>query len=523
MGESREKNILEMNHITKTFPGVRALSDVCLEVRYGEVHAVCGENGAGKSTLIKILSGIYPRGSFDGELIVEGVKKQFSNVRDSEDAGIATIYQEIELIQELSVAENIFLGRQPNKYCVIDWMKVRAEAQKALEEVGIDIDAMTKVRELGVGQQQLVEIAKALQQNARVLVLDEPTASLSEGEVDILFRIVRRLRKRNVACIYISHRLDEVFELADRVSVLRDGQYIGTKDVSCITKDELIQMMVGRELKTLFPKEVFQKGSPGFEVRHLTVYDGADKSRKIVDDVSFQASYGEILGIAGLVGAGRTEMIQGLIGALPGKVTGEVIIDGERVKIHSPIDAVRYGIGYVPEDRKGAGAVLGMSVRENITLASLKKIFRTFINGSRETSEADKYVSYLQIKTPSIEQKVENLSGGNQQKVVIGKWLLTDSRVLILDEPSRGIDIAVKAEIYKIMNELVKKGVIVIMISSELPEILGMSDRIIVMREGRIAVCAGRDEMNQEIIMKYATGSAEEPAYTPQEDRSEHK
>lgn len=506
MEKSMEKNILEMRGISKSFPGVKALDNVCLKVKYGEVHAVCGENGAGKSTLIKILSGIYPKGSFEGELIVEGRQRQFANVRESEDAGIATIYQEIELIQELSIAENIFLGRQPNRFSVIDWMKVQAEAQEALKEVGITVDSMTKIKELGVGQQQLVEIAKALQRNAKVLVLDEPTASLSEGEVEILFTIVNKLRRRGVSCIYISHRLDEVFELADRVSVLRDGQYIGTEDVADITKDKLINMMVGRELKNLFPKENFERGEIGFEVKNLTVYDAVEKNRRLVDHVSFCARYGEILGIAGLVGAGRTEMIQGLIRALPGKTTGQVYIDKKEMKINNPIDAIRCGIGYVPEDRKGAGAVLGMSIKENITLASLKKIFRMFINGSRETAEADKYVSYLQIKTPSIEQKVENLSGGNQQKVVIGKWLLTDSKVLILDEPSRGIDIAVKAEIYKIMNELVKQGVIVIMISSELPEILGMSDRIIVMREGKIVACADRNEMNQEVIMKYATG-----------------
>lgn len=498
--------ILEIKGITKKFPGVTALDNVNLTVKPAEVLALCGENGAGKSTLIKILSGVYPHGTFDGEVFFNNAEVKFHGVRDAEEIGITTIYQELELIKELSVAENIFLGKKPTQNGLIDWSMVQSEARKLLSEVGLEIDPSVKIKNLGTGQQQMVEICKALSKNAKVLILDEPTSSLTDTEVNMLFKIIRKLKAKGISSIYISHRLDEVFEIADRVSVLRDGQFIGTQDILNTTKDKLIYMMVGREMNNLFPKEVFTRTDVGFEVKNFTVYDPFDSQKKVVDNVSFKAYEGEILGIAGLMGAGRTELATGIFGVYPGKTTGDVLIKGNRCKIRNSKDAIKAGLAYLSEDRKAFGAVLGMNIKENISLASLKKISKLFINQNMEISEANKYVSELKVKAPSIEVKIGSLSGGNQQKVIIGKWLMASPKVLILDEPTRGIDVAAKYEIYKIMNSLVRKGVIVIMISSDLPEIVGMSDRVIIMKDRKIAGEMTSANINQEDIIRIAIG-----------------
>lgn len=498
--------ILELRDISKVFPGVKALDGVTFKVRRGEVHGLCGENGAGKSTIIKILSGVYPHGSFDGEVVIDGAAQSFQSTVDAEQAGVVCIHQELALVNELTVQENIFLGNEPTRMGMIRWDDLYAKTKELLDQLGLSIDPGHKVKNLGVGQQQLVEIAKALSKNARILILDEPTAALTEHEVDILLDIVRKLRDDGVTCIYISHKLNEIFDICDSVSVLRDGQFIGSKPIGELDRDELIYMMVGRKLEMLYPREQHDRGELAMEVRDFTVYDEVNPNRKRVDRVSFQAYKGEILGISGLIGSGRTELFSAIFGAYEGKREGEVYIDGVKVDIKSPVDAVKYGLALVSEDRKKFGLVLNMSVANNITLASLKKVGRLLLDHDEEIRYAQRYVAELTVKTPDHETAVGTLSGGNQQKVVIGKWLMTDPKILILDEPTRGIDVGAKAEIYKIMNELVKAGVTVIMISSELEEVMGISDRILVMSEGKLTAELDYREATQEKIMHFATG-----------------
>lgn len=500
-----DKYVLEMNNITKIFPGVTALSNVTLKVKPDEIHGICGENGAGKSTLIKILSGVYPYGSFEGQIFLDNQEHQFYNIKTTEQAGIATIYQELALFKKLSIAENVFMGDAPTKYGVIQWDTMHYETQKWLTEVGMDVNPEEKVENLGVGQQQLVEIAKALSKNARILVLDEPTSALTESEVEILMDILRKLKRKGVTCIYISHKLSELIEIADRITVLRDGELIGTVDKEHVDTNKLIYMMVGRTLDNQFAKEKCDRGDVAFEVRNINVYDSENVEKRIIKDVSFKAYEGEILGIAGLMGSGRTELAEGIFGIRAKYRTGEILIRGKKVQISSPVQAIKKGLVYLSEDRKRYGLVLGMSVKENTTLASLKKVAKFMINENEEIHYTNKYVSYLGIRTPSVETQMNNLSGGNQQKVVLGKWLMTEPQIFILDEVTRGIDVGAKYEIYKIMNQLVKSGVIVIMISSELPEILGLSDRIIVMHEGRINGEFMAEEATQEKIMHCAT------------------
>jgi len=505
MGRKMDKYVLEMNNITKIFPGVTALSNVTLKVKPGGIHGICGENGAGKSTLIKILSGVYPYGSFEGKVVLDNQEYQFHNIKAAEQAGIITIYQELALFKKLSIAENVFMGDAPTKYGVIQWDTMHYETQKWLTEVGMDVNPEEKVENLGVGQQQLVEIAKALSKNTRILVLDEPTSALTESEVEILMEILRKLKRKGVTCIYISHKLSELIEIADRITVLRDGELIGAVDKENVDTNKLIYMMVGRTLDNLFPKEKCARGDVAFEVRNINVYDSENVEKRIIKDVSFKAFEGEILGIAGLMGSGRTELAEGIFGIRAKYRTGEILIRGKNVQISSPVQAIEKGLVYLSEDRKRYGLVLGMSVKENTTLASLKKVAKFMINENEEIHYTNKYVSYLGVKTPSIETQMNNLSGGNQQKVVLGKWLMTEPQIFILDEVTRGIDVAAKYEIYRIMNQLVKSGVIVIMISSELPEILGLSDRIIVMHEGRINGEFMAEEATQEKIMHCAT------------------
>ncbi len=499
--------ILEAEGITKDFPGVRALDNVCFKVFKGEIHALVGENGAGKSTLIKILSGVYPSYSYEGKIFINGEEKKFNNVRDSEEAGISVIYQELTLIKELSIAENIFLGNEPLKIkSFIDWDKICYNSAELLKRVKLDINVNRKVKELGVGQQQLVEIVKALSKNANILILDEPTASLSETETENLMEILRSLKKEGVTCIYISHRLKEIFEIADRVTVLRDGRTIGTEEMKDLKENRVISMMVGRELKELYPKEKHVAKDVVLEVKNFCVANPSKAGEFILNNISFKVREGEILGIAGLVGSGRTELVSSIFGAYNATKKGEIFLNGQKIEINSPADAIKHGIGLLTEDRKIYGLVLKMDVKKNITLSAMKKVSKILINENEEIKYGKKFVEELKIKTPSLETLVNNLSGGNQQKVVLAKWLLTEPKILFLDEPTRGIDVGAKVEIYKIMNDLIKKGVCIVMISSELPEIIGMSDRILVMSEGKISCELQGGKVTQEEIMYYATG-----------------
>jgi len=501
--------ILEMRGITKEFPGVRALEKVTFQVRRGEIHALVGENGAGKSTLMKVLSGFYPYGSYSGEVVLEGEEQRFRDLRDSERAGIAIIFQELALVRHMTIAENIFLGdEQCKSRGVIDWNRTFQKTSAVLSAVGLKLNPATRVIDLGVGSQQLVEIAKALSKEARLLILDEPTAALTETETENLLRIRGELTGRGVTCIYISHRLGEVGRIADRVTVLRDGRTIVTDEVARMPQERMIQNMVGRELTNMYPRRSRQVGDTVLSVKGWTIEDPV-KGKVVVEDISFEARKGEILGIAGLMGAGRTELVMSLFGVWGRKKAGEMRLEGKPIRIESAYDAIRAGVSLVSEDRKRYGLVLGMDVKQNSTLASLERIARLgVINKNEEIKLSSQYVAELRTKTPSLEQRVSNLSGGNQQKVVIAKWLLTRPKVLFLDEPTRGIDVGAKVEIYNIMNDLVDQGVCVIMISSELPEVLGMSDRILVIHEGRLTGSLPRAEASEEKVMYYATGGA---------------
>lgn len=496
--------LLELSGVTKSFPGVKALQDAQFSLRAGEVHALLGENGAGKSTMIKIVSGVYRPDS--GSISVNGQAVQFNNPHEAQSHGVATIYQELSLYPELTVAENIFLGHCPRtRFGLIDWAETHRRAREILESLEIhDMDVTRKVGSMTVGNRQRVEIAKALSQNAKILIMDEPTASLSEADVQRLFEIVRLLRERGVGIIYISHRMEEVFELADRVTVLRDGQYVGTRQVSEVNEAELIQMMVGRTIDQLFPKLDAEIGQPVLEVRDLV-------RPPLTRGVSFTLRAGEIVGMAGLVGSGRSEVAQVIFGINP-PVRGEILIDGKPVHIRNPGEAMKKGIAYVPEDRGSQGLVRAMNVRQNMSLAVLRALARAnFIDDKREFSLAREMIERLNIKAYSTEQIVNKLSGGNQQKIVIGKWLAAKPRVLIMDEPTRGIDVGAKAEIHRLMSTLAQQGMAILMISSELPEVLGMSDRVLVMREGRIAGEFPRAQATQEVIasaMMSQTGAA---------------
>ncbi len=496
--------LLTLENISKRFPGVQALSDVRLGVRPGEVHALLGENGAGKSTLIKIISGVHQPDS--GTLMIDGKPAQFNGPRDAQQAGIATIFQELSLYPELTVAENIFMGHHPRRWggLVVDWQAMNARAREILDSLDIlDLDVTTKVGLLNVGNRQRVEIAKALSLSARVLIMDEPTAALTESDVERLFAIVRLLRQRGVGIVYISHRLQEVFEVADRVTVLRDGQYIATRDVKDITEPMLIEMMVGREINELFPKLPSKIGETVLEVQDLM-------REPHTRGVSFSVRAGEILGISGLVGSGRSETAQAVFGIYPAK-SGTIKVNDRVVSIKNPADAIRHGIAYVPEDRGTQGLVRAMTLRENSSMAVLKQLSRaTFINRDGERQLAHQSIEKFMIRAYSGEQIVGKLSGGNQQKVVVGKWLASNPRVLIVDEPTRGVDVGAKAEIHRLLSELAAQGLAVIMISSELPEILGMSDRVLVMREGRVVAEFDIADATQEAVGAAMMGSRRE-------------
>ena len=485
------KKILCLNGITKKYPGVIALQNVSLSFDEGEVHAIAGENGAGKSTFIKIITGAIQATS--GTIQFEGQEIKNNTPDKSLALGIAAIYQEFNLFPALSVAENIFHGRYPRKHGMIDKKKMYEEADKILESLGLDIKSDILVKNLSVGYQQLVEIAKAVSRDTKLLIMDEPSAPLTENEVHHLFKIVDNLKKRKVTILYISHRMEEIFTICDRVSVFRDGQYIQTMKVCDTNVDELIRIMVNRELGNQYPSKNYKKGKKDFNT-------------SILKNVSLEAYEGEILGLAGLVGAGRTETVRALFGA-DKLISGEIYLHGKKVKISSPRDAIKYGIGLIPEDRKKQGVLLGLSIRHNISFANLNEIKKNnIISMSKDIKASKKYIEALEIKTPSEEQLAGLLSGGNQQKVVLAKWLFRNSDILIFDEPTRGIDVGAKQEIYKLMIELVAQGKVIIMISSDMPELIGMSDRIIVMHKGEIKGSLTRNDFSQETILSLASG-----------------
>ncbi len=514
MGKSMSEVVLKMQGIIKDFPGVRALNNVNFEARSGELLALMGENGAGKSTLMKVLSGVWPYPTYEGDIFLRGERVRFANTKEAEAAGIGIIYQELNLIPGLSVAENIFLDRQfTDAKGRINWNQTFAETQKLLTELGInDIRPTDLVQNITVGKQQMVEIAKALSLEAEILVLDEPTSALTDKEVKDLFRIIRKLKADGVCMCYISHKMEEIEQIADRIAVLRDGQTIGeVTPIADITLDQIIARMVGRDIKDMFPKVDFTPGEVTLEVNDLSVTNPDLPGSYLVKNASFVARKGEILGISGLMGAGRTELVGGVFGAYPDQTTGEVKLNGQKLDIKSPKDAIDAGIALLTEDRKALGLFLDKSISFNTTISSLETISSKvlgIINTQQERKIVKEYVDQLGVKTPSIDTVIGTLSGGNQQKVILGKWLNSRPDVFILDEPTRGIDIGAKVEIYKLLNELVQQGVTVIMISSELPEVLGMCDRILVMCEGEIVSNFERDDAKKEAIMAYATGSA---------------
>jgi ABC-type sugar transport system ATPase subunit len=499
--------VLTMKGIEKQFVGVKAVDKVDLELFEGEILAIVGENGAGKSTLMKILSGSYPATSYRGEIAIGGKPVHFVSTKDSESAGIEMIYQEISLHLDLSVSENIFLGNLPVKRSgLIDWQRMKEESEKILGVVGLEIDPSITPRNLSTSQQQLVSIVKALIRNPKILVLDEPTSALTETEVINLLELIRDLKSKGISCIYISHKLEEVFSIADRIMVLRDGKCVSEHRAEAFTPREIVEDMVGRDISSMYPKEIIPLGDEVLRADGLQVPSPYTSKKNIIENVSFSLHSGEILGIGGLVGSGRSELVNAIFGNYP-LGSGELYIHGERAEIGSPIDAIKHKIGLLTEDRRVNGYIGTMSVRHNITLASYEKIFgKLFVKKDIEKSYALEYVNKLNVKTRGIEENIRTLSGGNQQKVVLAKWLLTDVRILILDEPTRGIDVGAKYEIYTIIEKLAKQGVAIIMISSELPELLAMCDNFIILYNGRVQRSMSKDEVTKEKYMAAATG-----------------
>ena len=499
-------NLLEMRGITKRFLGVTALSDVNLAVRAGEIHAVVGENGAGKSTLMKVLSGVYPHGEYDGAIHFEGRERHFRGIADSEHAGIIIIHQELALVPLLSIAENIFLGNEPARFGVIDWFAAYAKTQALLRKVGLNERPSTLITDIGVGKQQLVEIAKALSKEVKLLILDEPTASLNETDSDALLALLLELKAQGIACILISHKLNEIAKVADTITVIRDGSTVRSFDCSqgTISEDQVIQAMVGREMADRYPKRTPDIGETVFEIRDWRVHHPEHADRLVIKGVSLHARRGEIVGIAGLMGAGRTELAMSVFGRSYGRrISGEVRLHGRAVDVSTIQKAIRHGIAYVTEDRKGYGLVLDDDIQHNITLANLAGVSSAaVIDDGREFKVASDYRQKLRIRCASVFQPVVNLSGGNQQKVVLAKWLFANPEVLILDEPTRGIDVGAKFEIYTLMVELAAAGKCVVMISSEMPELLGLCDRVYVMNEGRFVGEFAAHEASQEKIMR---------------------
>jgi ABC-type sugar transport system ATPase subunit len=497
--------LLKMSAISKQFPGVKALDNVSLAVAPGEVHGLLGENGAGKSTLIKIMSGAYRADS--GMMELDGQRLHLANPHQAGALGIVTIYQEFNLVPSLTIAENVFIGREPGRAGFVDWASLRRETWAVTERLGIRLNPMSLVRNLSIAEQQMVEIARALSMRSRIIIMDEPTSALSDNEVQQLFKIIRDLKAQGISIIFVTHRLEEVHEICDRITVLRDGRNVGSANVSDINTADIIRMMVGRSMDELFQRSaIHDYGDIALQVRNLSRRGTAGGSRAALHDISFTVQRGEILGIAGLVGAGRTELARAIFGADPFD-SGEIMVDGQPTTIRSPQDAIRHGVGLVPEDRKQQALFLALAVRQNLSMASLRSLthWGGFVRERDEKNLVEGFRQTLNIRMISAEQKILNLSGGNQQKVVIARWLALQPKVLIVDEPTRGIDIAAKAEVHQLLDEMARSGIAVIMISSELPEIIGMSDRIITMREGRLTGEVLRADASQETLMQLMT------------------
>ncbi|MBG6056806.1 putative multiple sugar transport system ATP-binding protein [Cryobacterium sp. MP_M5] len=508
---SAEPIILEMRSITKEFPGVKALSNVSLTVRAGEIHAICGENGAGKSTLMKVLSGVYPYGTYSGDIVYQGQVMHFKDIRSSEAAGIAIIHQELALVPELSITENIFLGNEPTKWGAIDWITAKKTALELLARVGLRDDPDTLIKNIGVGKQQLVEIAKALNKSVKVLILDEPTAALNEADSQHLLDLIRGLKGKGISSIMISHKLNEIEQVADSITIIRDGLTIETLDVVAdgVNEDRIIRGMVGRSLESRFPDRTPHIGDVFFEVRNWNVQHPQVAERMVVKNSSLTVRKGEIVGIAGLMGAGRTELAMSIFGRSYGNfLSGQVFKDGKEIELRNVAEAIDHGLAYVSEDRKALGLNLLDDIKRSIVSAKLSKISAgPVVNDSKEYAIAERYRTSLRIKTPSVDAGVNKLSGGNQQKVVLAKWMFTDPDLLILDEPTRGIDVGAKYEIYGIIQELAAQGKGVILISSELPELLGLADRIYTVFEGAITDCIPAETADPETLMKSMTSA----------------
>jgi D-xylose transport system ATP-binding protein len=503
--------ILEFKNVTKRFPGVTALKDVSFEIERGEIHGICGENGAGKSTLMKILSGVYPHGTYEGSVMFGGEELNLgqSAIREAGEKGIAIVYQELTLIPTMTVGENVYLGREPVERGIINWNQLYANTRDILKKYKLDVPAEEIVKNLGVGKMQMVEIAKALSEKASVLILDEPTSALSEAEVEKLMDILKTLKAHGITCIYITHKLEEFFEITDRVTVMRDGKTVATERTRDLTREKLVRHMVGREMKERFPKGKRKPGEVVFAVEDLYALDPNESKRHVLNGVSFDVRAGEILGIAGLMGSGRTELVMTLFGEYGRVTNGQILLGGREIKPGSAREAIDAGLSLVPEDRKGMGLVLIQSILKNISLPNLDQFSRfLWIDADEELKASMRQAKSLTIKAPSLEALVETLSGGNQQKVVISKWLLSNPTVLIMDDPTRGIDVGAKYEIYRLMNNLASQGVAIIMISSELEEVLGMSDRVMVMSSGRSMATLPAAKASVERVMGLATGVA---------------
>jgi D-xylose transport system ATP-binding protein len=505
-----EDYILQMEGISKVFPGVLALDNVTFKVKRGEIHGLVGENGAGKSTLMKILSGVYTEESYSGKMIVNGTEQRYTCIHDSEKAGVAIVYQELGLVRTMTVCENIFLGNEIKRRRIIDWDAQYKQCRELLKIVNLNVNPTVEVGSLGTGMQQLIEIAKAVNKKVQLLILDEPTSSLTESETKNLLGLLKDIKKRGVTCIFISHKLNEVMEISDTITILRDGKTIVTKTTNEFNESSIISYMVGREITDRFPRSPHVPGNVVLEVKDWTVINPENPNKYLLDHINIKVRQGEILGIAGLVGAGRTELAMSLFGASATPIAGNLSINGKSVGyLENPKQAIKSGLAYLPEDRKRYGLVLSNDIRTNMTLASLEKIAKfSVIDQSTEIKLITEMIEQLKVKTPSVFQKTMNLSGGNQQKVVIAKWLLTLPQVLFLDEPTRGIDVGSKHEIYQLMNKMVDNGICIVMISSELPEILGQSDRIYVMHEGKIQAELDNkvNKVTQEEILYYAAG-----------------
>lgn len=505
----KDEYILRIENVTKDFPGIRALSNISFKIKKGDIHGLCGENGAGKSTLVKILAGVYPLNTYEGKIYFNDEELKFTHfsIHQAIEKGIAIVYQELALVSQMTVGENIFLGREPEDKGIINWNELYSDTKKILKKYKLNIPFFAKLSTLSVGQQQMVEIAKALSQKVKVLILDEPTSALTEAEINSLMEILKYLKHNGVTCIYISHKLEEFFRITDNITILRDGLVVDTVRTADTTEEKVIAMMVGREMKERFPVRNRKIGEKILEVKNLSADNLLAHGKMAIKNISFDLRKGEVLGIAGLMGSGRSELVTTIFGEYGKHVTGEIFLEGRPIKISSAREAINYGIGLVPEDRKKMGLVLMRAIYENISLPNIRKFSNALsIDKHKELNECRKYADSLNIKTPSLFAITESLSGGNQQKVVIAKWLMSTPKILILDDPTRGIDVGTKYEIYKLINKLAENGIAIIIISSELEEVLGMSDRIMVMHEGKCTGILERKVATQEKIMAFAAG-----------------